>query len=447
MDSVGKLRAALPQGDDKRPWYTFCDEALLVAASLVYDKVFSSQDKGQPPSWDEIANIAASAEPKLVDFNDMLMDCPSFFTRVAIVPQTNPLKSMVPEATSSSPPPTVNVPIPTIYPLLKRMAPFLHPCPHLLKRPRRQPPSKRKRPKSWRGKAVRKNQGEASAFVSPLPKYTSLYLAKPYLVPNLKVTNESPWGARKFHFHLARPLFSKEMAAQYTPLVDPYAAFAHVMKHINQAVNGVFVLARRADHLVLDNSSVKGVDAITCFFNMKKSISFKNNLNKELDREEAAKTWSAEKIQLEAYRDNVRAEKEALQLRYDELERAKADDIINALEVLAQTQRDAEMALASAAAKAETDRIQFMNNTLRSFISSLAYEKKMGSECATYVHSLVASTSERFPNLIALFYEEMAWRPDWYRGLTLILPEGEVLLEEGGETPNLPIEEHHPAKP
>ncbi|GAA0177891.1 hypothetical protein LIER_29762 [Lithospermum erythrorhizon] len=32
-------------------------------------------------------------------------------------------------------------------------------------------------------------------------------------------------------------------------------------------------------------------------------------------------------------------------------------------------------------------------------------------------------------------------------GLTLPLPEGAVLLEEGGETPDLPIEEDHPANP
>ncbi|GAA0170793.1 hypothetical protein LIER_24977 [Lithospermum erythrorhizon] len=109
--------------------------------------------------------------------------------------------------------------------------------------------------------------------------------------------------------------------------------------------------------------------------------------------------------------------------------------------------RDAETALVSAATKADVDRINFVTSTLRSFLSSPAYKKKMGSECATYFHSLVASTSERFPDLIAIFNEEMAWRPNWYRGLTIPLPEGTVLLKEGGETSNLPVEEDHLVNP
>ncbi|GAA0159157.1 hypothetical protein LIER_38805 [Lithospermum erythrorhizon] len=67
---------------------------------------------------------------------------------------------------------------------------------------------------------------------------------------------------------------------------------------------------------------------------------------------------------------------------------------------------DAEAALVFAATKADEDRINFANSTLHSFLSSPAYEKKMGSKCAAYFHSLVASTSERFPDLIALFNEE-----------------------------------------
>ncbi|GAA0186519.1 hypothetical protein LIER_33807 [Lithospermum erythrorhizon] len=93
---------------------------------------------------DEIANIAASAEPKLVDFNDMLMDRLSLFTRVAIVPKTKPRKSMVLEATSSSPPPTVNVHIPMINPLLKRMAMTSPSVPPPSKKAKKAAPSKKK---------------------------------------------------------------------------------------------------------------------------------------------------------------------------------------------------------------------------------------------------------------------------------------------------------------
>ncbi|GAA0174433.1 hypothetical protein LIER_27823 [Lithospermum erythrorhizon] len=178
------------------------------------------------------------------------------------------------------------------------------------------------------------------------------------------------------------------MAAQYTPLVDPYAAWAQSMKHITQA---------QKVKLEEETQRVK-------------------ELTEERAQErDAAKAWSAKKTQLEDERDNL--------------------------------QKRAEAALLFAAAKAETDRIHFANSTVRSFISSPAHEKKMGSECAASLYSLVSSTSRRFPDLIALFNEEMTQRLDWYRGWTLPLPKGAFLLEEGGETPNLPVEEDHLANP
>ncbi|GAA0162188.1 hypothetical protein LIER_18334 [Lithospermum erythrorhizon] len=107
------------------PWYTFCDEAMLVAA-------------------DEIADIAASTEPKLVDFDDMLMDSPSLFTRVAIVPKKKPRKCMIQEPSSISPPPTNNVHIPAINPLLKRMATTSPSVPLPSKKAKKMAPSKKK---------------------------------------------------------------------------------------------------------------------------------------------------------------------------------------------------------------------------------------------------------------------------------------------------------------
>ncbi|GAA0170792.1 hypothetical protein LIER_24976 [Lithospermum erythrorhizon] len=225
-------------------------------------------------AFDELVNIAASKEPQLVDFDDMLMDRPSLFARVPIITKTKPRESMIPEATSTSPPPTSVVHTPTINPLLKRMETVAPSVPPPQKKTKRTAPQKKKvlaRDSSSVESPNREVQPtvgivatptnvvtldssttvfdhgvnrqreanencEASAQVPQFPKYNGLYLAKPYEVPNLELTNESPWGARKFHFHLPKPLLSKEMAAQYTPLVDPYAAFAHAMKHINQAI-------------------------------------------------------------------------------------------------------------------------------------------------------------------------------------------------------------------
>ncbi|GAA0176170.1 hypothetical protein LIER_29213 [Lithospermum erythrorhizon] len=70
----------------------------------------------------EISSIAASTQPQLVSFDNMLMDRPSLFTRVAIVTKTKPRESFLSKVVSSSPPPTTTVPIPAINPFLKRMA-------------------------------------------------------------------------------------------------------------------------------------------------------------------------------------------------------------------------------------------------------------------------------------------------------------------------------------
>ncbi|GAA0157435.1 hypothetical protein LIER_14703 [Lithospermum erythrorhizon] len=409
----------------------------------------------------ELVNIAASKAPQLVDFDDMLMERPFLFTRVAITPKTKPRESLIPEAVSSSPSATgVALPTPSINPLLKRMASDAPTTSQPSKRAKKsllvqkksiqvkardssgegsrhqiaQSPTEAAVTRSnvvtlgssttpsdkdldrkmettdtrlslpqelnipfpspfqqvvveeevlpSRGKAVCKAQGEEAGPSAPrFPKYSGLYLAKPYKIPNLEVKNDSPWGAHKFHFHLAKPLLLKELAAQYSDLVDPYAAFAQAMKHINQAIM-----------------------ELLC--------------------------WPGEPI---LWRLKTTLSGTSFAKPHWELERAKLEEV-----VVARVKRDADRALASAADEAESARIHFENSTLLSFLSSPAYEKKVGSECAAYLHSLVSSTQGRFPDLVALFNEEVARRPDWYRGLTLPIPKGAVLLEEGGETPNPP---------
>ncbi|GAA0169010.1 hypothetical protein LIER_23582 [Lithospermum erythrorhizon] len=123
MDSVGILRDVLPQGENKLPWYNFCDEAMLVMAGLVYDKVFSPFNRGTPLSWDELVNMASSQVPQLVDLDDMLMDFPSLFTCVAITTQIKPRESLVPGAAASFPITSgAALPNASVNPLLKRMA-------------------------------------------------------------------------------------------------------------------------------------------------------------------------------------------------------------------------------------------------------------------------------------------------------------------------------------
>ncbi|GAA0162189.1 hypothetical protein LIER_18335 [Lithospermum erythrorhizon] len=203
---------------------------------------------------------------------------------------------------------------------------------------------------------------------------------------------------------------------------------------------------------------------------MKKTIACKINLNLGLDKEfkeqkarleekanrvekltkevaqerDATKAWSAEKAQLEEERNTLQTEKEALHIRNEELEKAKANEANKASKALAQAKRDAEMALASTAAQAEMARINFANSTPWSFLSSHAYDKKVGSECAAYLHSLVTCTQGRFPALVSLFHEEVIRHPGWYHGLSL--PE-DVAMAEGGETSHPRAKEDNPANP
>ncbi|GAA0169009.1 hypothetical protein LIER_23581 [Lithospermum erythrorhizon] len=247
-----------------------------------------------------------------------------------------------------------------------------------------------------REEATKVPQEEAGPSTPRLPRYSSMYLAKPFSIPNLDVVDDSPWRARKFLFHLTKPLCSKEMAAPYADLVDPYATYAPIAKYFNQAINGAFVLARRADLLAVDNNS----------------LHYKNSphrgewprLTLLKKRDWTPKGTHGDERKIVGWRRRHNSQPK------DTLRGGRGKE-----EEIAQIKRDANLGLASAAAKAEFDRINFANSTLRSFLSSLAYEKKMGSECAAYYHSVMASTSRRFPDLLAVFKEDMIRRPDWYR--------------------------------
>ncbi|GAA0185398.1 hypothetical protein LIER_32686 [Lithospermum erythrorhizon] len=338
IESVAILRNVLPQGENKLPWYAFCDEAIKLKKSLVAQKKKGPQPLARNSSDEGLRHQSAPspvetvvARPPVVTLDssttisDQDMGCQ--------METTDRRLSLWQELSIPFPSPVQQTAVEEeIIPLREKVvqeAPL----------------------------------GEAGPSIPRLPKYSSLYLAKPYSIPNMEVTSDSPWGPRKFHFHLTKLILSKELAAPYSDLVDPYAAFAQTAKHFNQT-------------------------------------------------------------------------------RLDELERVRLEEVVKAFEAVAQVKRNADLALASTVVKAESARIHFANSTLLSFLYSPAYEKKVGSECATYLHSIVASTQGRFPDLATRFNEEVTRRPDWYRGLTLPIPKGAVLLEEGGETPNPPPEEN-----
>ncbi|GAA0168193.1 hypothetical protein LIER_22963 [Lithospermum erythrorhizon] len=430
MDSVGKLRGILPQGDNKRPWYTFCDEAMQ--ASLVYNKVFSSNDKGKPPTWGIDFYIALSfalsdfldsnilfpsqmrfllwlrpLEPQLVDFDVMLMDHSSLFTHVAITTKTKPHASMVLEDTSTGPPSTTLL-TPSINPVLKRMATYAPSAASQFSKKAK----KSTHPKKKANQVLDRDSSEEETPSPEVLPATGVVAHHHTTVVNLdsSTTISNQDLGRQLDVVVGPLGFQEELSTPFpirssTPFAQQITLEVETRKgkdpcYGSRARIGSFVLARRGDHLAIHNSSLRyKVNA------MKKTPS-RIPSTRELAKEgDVAKAWSVEKTNLQAERDNLQTENLSLQARCKELERAKVDESNKASEALDQAKRHAEITLASAATKVEAARIQFANDTLRSFLSSPAYDTKVGSECAAYLASLVTSTQGKFPDLVALFNE------------------------------------------
>ncbi|GAA0151220.1 hypothetical protein LIER_09988 [Lithospermum erythrorhizon] len=110
------------------------DEASLVMAGLVYDKECNPEAPGNLPYWEEIISYNnVDRAPADVDFDDMVSDRPTLFSRVAITSKTKPRASVVPESTYVPPPttgstfpttthPPTNIPLAKIPSMLKRLA-------------------------------------------------------------------------------------------------------------------------------------------------------------------------------------------------------------------------------------------------------------------------------------------------------------------------------------
>ncbi|GAA0177267.1 hypothetical protein LIER_29675 [Lithospermum erythrorhizon] len=298
------------------------------------------------------------------------------------------------------------------------------------------------------GEEVRQGEGKA-----PLLAYDGKYLETPFQIPNLSVSLNSPWNARKFHYHLTRPLFSKKMAAQYKSLTDPYAALAQSMKHIVHAVNGTHILARWTDHLARVNSALEY--QLRC---QKKAFSHKNTFLKGLDIERIHLTEELEALKAteaaqedskscDVERVSLVSEKDASQARCKELEQAKVADRSRAAEALNQSKKERTQ-LWRLLLQDVPSRLQ----KIREFLNSSNYEAKIRSECAAYFATLALDHKDRFPDLVTLFNEEKAGKSYWYGDITVETPapveegdneEAEVKgggeeVEDGGEDSSPP---------
>ncbi|GAA0149680.1 hypothetical protein LIER_08798 [Lithospermum erythrorhizon] len=200
----------------------------------------------------------------------------------------------------------------------------------------------------------------------------------PYQIPNVEITDDAPWTSRKFHYHLAKPMLSKRMAAQRddrgdgqerTALKDELAQLSHLFEE-------------RANEVV--------------------------TLTKELSSKKvAAKIWAAEKASLLSERDEA-------QVCYLELQRAKDADLKKANQALEQAIKEKNEALVSAA----SSRVQFATQKIREFPASPNYDSKIHTECTAYLYYLASDHKSRFPDLVTLFGEEKADKPEWYGDLS-----------------------------
>ncbi|GAA0165688.1 hypothetical protein LIER_21021 [Lithospermum erythrorhizon] len=158
------------------------------------------------------------------------------------------------------------------------------------------------------------------------------------MLPNLEVTSKAPWDNRKFHFHVVKPLLLKKVVAWYPPLSDPYVVFAQSAKHMTKALNGSYVLARRADRLARENHTTsKQIEVL------KKVVATKNLLldgekkdlsKKRAEREKLSKAATERDQKLESALTELKKVKDAfakvekvwanekaeMHARYEELE-------------------------------------------------------------------------------------------------------------------------------
>ncbi|GAA0161584.1 hypothetical protein LIER_17865 [Lithospermum erythrorhizon] len=230
-----------------------------------------------------------------------------------------------------------------------------------------------------------------------VPRYSRKYLATPYRVPNLEITDDAPWSSCKFNYHLAKPMVSKRMVVQYRPSQDPYAAMAQSLKHITQiSFYQIRCMKKDLSHkcgmiegLGKEQATFKEeLETLSHLFEERaKEVA---DLTRELSLEkEAAKAWAVEKATLLAERD---------------------DGANQALEQATIEKNEALASMASA-------RVQFATQKIREFLASPNYASKIHTECAAYLYSLASEYKRRFPDLVTIFSEEKADKPEWYGDL------------------------------
>ncbi|GAA0166797.1 hypothetical protein LIER_21872 [Lithospermum erythrorhizon] len=243
---------------------------------------------------------------------------------------------------------------------------------------------------------LHQKEGKAIAAVQ-VPPYDGRYLVPPYRLPNLEVTRETPSNSSRFHFHAVKPLLNKEVATRYAPLKDPFAAFAQTVKHINEALNGAYVLAKRTDWLTHEYRVSKKTIEI-----LRKVIATNNKL-------------------FNGAKKDLIAEKEERAKQRAKLSKAASAEAKKGW-VAEKAQKENEVALASVAAEAKSACADYARRTVHDFLRNPTYQKKVGRECVAYLTHVFTHRKGEFPDLVRVFEVEQKTYPIWYEGLSLDPP-------------------------
>ncbi|GAA0154317.1 hypothetical protein LIER_12334 [Lithospermum erythrorhizon] len=208
--------------------------------------------------------------------------------------------------------------------------------------------------------------------------------------PNLEVNGMNDWQTRQFHYHVVKPLLSKQVAAQYKNLRVPYAAFPQSTEHIMRSKGELSAKKTECEEL-------------------SKTLEEQNQMVEEIRKEKAT---------------------------------------------FVEAKKEKETTLASTAFEAKVARIESSKNTLQDFLNNPSYEVKVGRECDAYLANLATHCKDKLPGLVTLFASEKHNNPTWFEGLSVdttpppSMTEGEAVnadeADEEGEVVELPGESRSP---
>ncbi|GAA0167603.1 hypothetical protein LIER_22492 [Lithospermum erythrorhizon] len=345
-----------------------------------------------------------------VDFDAMLGERPSFFDRVKIKSKMKPRESMVPaDFVHVAPLPLTVVLVPQVRSMLKRIA---NDIPTSTSNPSKKAKKVVSPKKSSKPLARDSGEEETCSQVGPVVPKATL----PTIVVDVasSVTLSDPVPHHRDNLHEGRISLREELNAPFPPKApSPTSVAQHLAAtpedEVHHREGKAPMPAYDGKYLEIPNLEISlgsPWNSQKLYYHLTRPLfskkmaaqykplrdpystlaqSIKHIVQEKEAAQDAAKSWDVERAKLISERDASLA-------HYNELERAKVADALRVTEALDQANKDRDVALASVA------------------------------------------SSHLFPDLLTLFNEEKALRPDWYGDLTIdaSTPLEEENAEEAG---------------